>query len=109
MTPSSVMIVAGEASGDVHGAGLCAALRALSPGTRMFGMGGERMRAAGVDLLADVSRRAVVGSTEVVSGLPAFYRVYRRLRTAVEREAPSVLVLVDFPEFNLRLARAARR
>ena len=105
----SVMLVAGEASGDLHGAGLCAALRALAPGARVFGMGGERMRAAGAELLADVSRRATVGGTEAVSGIPAIYRVYRRLRAVVERERPSVLVLIDFPEFNLRLARAGRR
>jgi len=106
---SSIMIVAGEASGDLHGAGLCAALRALAPGTRIFGMGGARMRDAGAELLADVSRRAVVGGTEVVSSVPGFYRVYRRLRAALERERPAVLVLIDFPEFNLRLAGAARR
>jgi lipid-A-disaccharide synthase len=106
---SSIMIVAGEASGDAHGARLCAAICALAPDTRIFGMGGERMRAAGADLLADVSRRAGVGSTEVVSGVPELYRVYRRLRAALEREPPSVLVLVDFPEFNLRLAGVARR
>jgi lipid-A-disaccharide synthase len=109
MTTPSVMIIAGEASGDVHGAGLCAALRELSPGTRVFGMGGERMRAAGAELLADVSRRAGVGGTEVVSSIPGIYRVYRRMRAALQREPPSVLVLIDFPEFNLRLARTARR
>lgn len=106
---SSIMVVAGEASGDLHGAGLCAALRALSPDTRLFGMGGERMRAAGVDLVADVSRRAAVGSTEAVSGIPGLYRVYRSLRRLMERERPDALVLIDFPEFNLILARAARR
>jgi lipid-A-disaccharide synthase len=105
----SIMIVAGEASGDLHGGALCAALRRLAPGTRVFGMGGDCMRAAGADLLADVSRRAGVGSTEVVGSVPALYRVFRRLRAVVEREPPSVLVLVDFPEFNLRLARVARR
>src|SRR5688572_2049717 len=109
MTTPSVMIIAGEASGDVHGAGLCVALRELSPGTRVFGMGGERMRAAGAELLADVSRRAGVGGTEVVSSIPGIYRVYRRMRAALQREPPSVLVLIDFPEFNLRLARTARR
>jgi lipid-A-disaccharide synthase len=109
MTPTSIMIVAGEASGDLHGAGLCAALRTLAPGTRVFGMGGERMRAAGAELLADVSRRAGVGGTEVVSSVPGLYRVFRRMRAVLEREPPSVLVLIDFPEFNLRLARAARR
>jgi lipid-A-disaccharide synthase len=105
----SVMIVAGEASGDAHGARLCAAICALAPDTRIFGMGGARMRAAGVDLLADVSRRAGVGSTEVVASIPALYRVYRLLRESLQREPPSVLVLVDFPEFNLRLAGVARR
>ena len=70
----SIMVVAGEASGDLHGAGLCAAIRTLSPGARVFGMGGERMRTAGAELLADVSRRATVGGTEAVSGVPALYR-----------------------------------
>jgi lipid-A-disaccharide synthase len=105
---SSIMVVAGEASGDLHGAGLCAALRTLAPGTRVFGMGGERMRAAGAEIVADVSRCAVVGGTEAVSSVPALYGVYRRLRRVLERERPGVLVLIDFPEFNLRLARAAR-
>jgi lipid-A-disaccharide synthase len=104
----SIMVVAGEASGDLHGAGLCAALRTLAPGTRVFGMGGERMRAAGAEIVADVSRGAVVGGTEAVSSVPALYRVYRRLRRVLARERPGVLVLIDFPEFNLRLARAAR-
>ena len=103
------MVVAGEASGDLHGAGLCAAIRTLSPGTRVFGMGGERMRAAGAELLADVSHRAAVGGTEAASGVPALYRVFRHLRRVLEEERPGVLVLIDFPEFNLRLARAARR
>ncbi len=103
------MVVAGEASGDLHGAGLCSAIRTLSPGTRVFGMGGERMRAAGVELLGDVSRRAAVGGTEAVSGVPALYRIFRRLRRVLEEEHPDVLVLIDFPEFNLRLARVARR
>jgi lipid-A-disaccharide synthase len=105
----SVMVVAGEASGDMHGAGLCGALHALAPETRVYGMGGERMRAAGAELLADVSRHAGVGSTEVVSSVPGLYRVYRRLRSQLQREPPTVLVLIDFPEFNLRLARVAWR
>jgi len=109
MGTTSVMVVAGEASGDGHGAALCAAIRRLSPGTRVFGMGGARMRAAGAELLADVSVRAAVGGTEAVSGMPALYRVFRRLRRTLADERPDVLVLVDFPEFNLRLARTARR
>ena len=104
------MLVAGEASGDLHGATLCRSLRALAPGCRLFGMGGARMAAAGVELLADVTAAAVVGGTEAVGRLPRLLAAYRRLRRAVGgRERPSVLVLIDFPEFNLRLARSARR
>jgi lipid-A-disaccharide synthase len=102
-----IMIVAGEASGDLHGAMLATALRTLAPGCRMFGMGGSGMRAAGVDILEDPTAAAAVGGTEAVSRVPRLFRAYRRLREAISRERPSVLVLIDFPEFNLRLAAAA--
>jgi len=106
----SIMLAAGEASGDLHGATLCQSLRALAPGCRLFGMGGARMAAAGMDLLADVTAAAVVGGTEALGRLPRLYAAYRRLREALAgRERPGVLVLIDFPEFNLRLARSARR
>ncbi len=104
------MLVAGEASGDLHGAALCRNLRALAPEYRLFGMGGARMAAAGMDLLVDVTSAAVVGGSEALGRVPLLYRAYRRLRAALEGESrPRVLVLIDFPEFNLRLARAARR
>ena len=104
------MIVAGEASGDLHGATLARALRAAAPGARLTGMGGRRMAAEGVELLVDVTTAATVGGTEVVVGFPGLYRAYRRLRAAVTGSGrPDVLVVIDFPEFNLRLARAARR
>jgi lipid-A-disaccharide synthase len=104
------MLVAGEASGDVHGATLCRSLRLLAPDCRLFGMGGARMAAAGMELLADVTSAAVVGATEAVGRLPALYAAYRRLRGALRGAAPpAVLVLIDFPEFNLCLARSARR
>jgi lipid-A-disaccharide synthase len=103
------MVVAGEASGDHHGAALCRALAEQAPGARVFGMGGPAMAAAGAQLLADVSRRAVVGASEAVGGVPALYRTYRRLRGELERQRPAALVVIDFPEFNLRLAAAAQR
>lgn len=104
------MLVAGEASGDLHGATLARALRAAAPGIRLSGMGGRRMAAAGVDLLVDVTARATVGGTEAVRGVPALFGAFRRLRAAVTgSERPDALVVIDFPEFNLRLARAARR
>ena len=104
------MVVAGEASGDLHGATLCRSLRVLAPECRMFGMGGARMAAAGVELLADVTGAAVVGGTEALGRLPRLYAAYRRLSQALAgAERPGVLVLIDFPEFNLRLARSARQ
>src|SRR5918996_1449297 len=107
---SPIMLVAGEASGDLHGATLCHALRTLAPGRPLIGMGGERMAAAGLDRLADVTAAAAVGGTEALGPIPALLRAWRRLRAAFEGPGrPAALVLIDFPEFNLRLARAAHR
>jgi lipid-A-disaccharide synthase len=110
MSGAPVMLVAGEASGDLHGAALCQALRELDPRCRLFGMGGPRMAAQGMKLLVDVTAAAVVGGSEALGQVPRLYRAYRELRGVLEGpERPAVLVLIDFPEFNLRLARAARR
>src|SRR6266850_1391813 len=107
---TAIMLVAGEASGDLHGAGLCRALRGLDPRCRLFGMGGTRMATAGMDLLVDVTANAVVGGSEAIGQVPRLYRAYRGLRAVLSgADRPAVLVLIDFPEFNLRLARAARR
>jgi lipid-A-disaccharide synthase len=106
----AILLVAGEASGDLHGATLAAALRAEAPAARLYGMGGSRMAKAGVEIIADVTGDAVVGHTEALGRLPALWRAYRRLRAALTAEPrPSALVLIDFPDFNLRLAGAARR
>jgi lipid-A-disaccharide synthase len=102
------MVVAGEASGDLHGGALCRAIHAQAPAARLFGMGGRAMAAAGVELRADISGTAVVGFTEVVRRLPDLRRTYRQLANALS-ERPSALVLIDFPGMNLRLARLARQ
>jgi lipid-A-disaccharide synthase len=105
-----IMIVAGEASGDLHGATLCRGLRAVAPGRRLLGMGGGRMGSAGLDRLADVTAAAVTGATEAARSLPTMLRAWRRLRAALlGPDRPAALVLIDFPEVNLRLARVARR
>jgi lipid-A-disaccharide synthase len=105
-----IMVVAGEASGDLHGATLCGALRALAPGRPLLGMGGARMAAAGLERLADVTGAAVIGGTEALGPIPTLLRAWRRLRAALQgARPPAALVLIDFPEFNLRLARVARR
>lgn len=104
------MLVAGEASGDLHGATLCRALRGLAPRCRLSGMGGTGMAAAGMEVLVDVTAAAAVGGTEALGRMPGLYRAYRRLRRALLGAGrPDVLVLIDFPEFNLILARVARR
>ena len=104
------MLVAGEASGDLHGATLCRALHGLAPARPLIGMGGDRMAAAGLTRLADVTGVAVVGGTEALGPLPTLLRAWRRLTAVLKGpHRPAVLVLIDFPEFNLRLARVARR
>jgi len=105
-----IMLVAGEASGDLHGATLCRALRALAPARPLLGMGGDRMAAAGLERLADVTAAAVTGGTEALGPLPTLLRAWRRLRVALEGpRRPAALVVIDFPEFNIRLAGVARR
>jgi lipid-A-disaccharide synthase len=105
----TIVLAAGEASGDLHGAGLCRALATLAPEWRLTGLGGPRMAAAGMEVVADVTEHAVVGGSEALARLPRLYCAFR----AVARELratppPRALVLIDFPEFNLLLARVAR-
>jgi len=103
-------VVAGEASGDLHGARLLAELRRLVPGLAAFGMGGPELRAAGLEAVADSSEVAVVGVVEVLKVLPRIRQVFAALLAAVDRRHPRAAVLIDFPDFNLRLAgRLARR
>lgn len=109
MDSRSILISAGEASGDLHGASLARALSDRVPGIRLFGLGGPQMAAAGVQCLAHASDVAVVGLTEIGRHLGAILRALRRIRQAIERERPAALVLIDFPEFNFRLGRAASR
>lgn len=100
-----LLLSAGEASGEHYGAQLIEALRHRRPRLECFGMGGERMRQAGCDLVVDASRVAVVGLTEVVRHMPRIYGEYRKLLRAVEERRPDAAVLIDFPDFNFRLAR----
>lgn len=103
------LLSAGEASGDAYGAQLIAALRGLSPRATFFGMGGEQMRAAGCELLVHANEVAVVGLVEIVTHLPGIRRRFKHLVAEVARRRPDAAVLVDFPDFNLRLARELYR
>jgi lipid-A-disaccharide synthase len=107
--PPSILISAGEASGDRLGAGLAGALRRRRPDLRLSGMGGPLMERAGVRLVQDAAEVTVVGFAEVVTHLPALHGAMRRLEQSLVEERPDLLVPVDFPDFNLRLAARARR
>jgi len=103
------MIVAGEASGDLHGSRLVAAMLARNPNLGFCGMGGEELERAGVELLCDVSKISVVGVFEVISHLPYIINAQNVLRRKMTQARPGLLILIDFPDFNLLLARKAKR
>ncbi len=104
-----LLMVAGERSGDVYGAGLAAALKSRWGALEMFGCGGDSMRRAGVETLVDANQVSMVGITEVIKGLPRAYRAFRSLVVEVDRRRPQLAVLIDFPSFNLRLAKRLKR
>jgi lipid-A-disaccharide synthase len=108
-TPSgrSVLILAGEPSGDHHAAALATELGARFPDVRLVGTGGARMADAGVDLLAGLDDLSVMGFVEVLPRIPFFRRLTRRLHRLMDEERPDLVILVDYPGFNLRMARAA--
>src|SRR2546423_4020219 len=104
MAPIPLLLSAGDASGDMHAARLATALKPRAD-VSLFGMGGPRMRAAGVEIITDYSEVSVVGITEIVSHLPSLLRAMRRLVSEAERRRPAFAILTDFPGFHLRLAR----
>ena len=104
-----VLIVAGESSGERYGASLVREFRKLHPGTAFFGIGGGRMAAEGVDILFPMEHLAVMGIFEVLSQIPRIRGIFRHLvREAVTRR-PAAAVLIDSPDFNLRLAKKLKR
>ena len=103
------MISAGESSGDRLGAGLADALRRREPSIELVGMGGPKMSDAGVRLVQDAAEISVVGISEVLPRLPQIHRAMKRLERVIADEKPDLLVPIDFPDFNLRLAARAGR
>ncbi len=101
------MVVAGEASGDMHAAALVQALKRIDPKYRYYGVGGEKLREEGVELVADSSAMAVIGLTEVFLKLPSIIKVMNRLTRSFQEKKPAAVILVDYPDFNLVLARKA--
>jgi lipid-A-disaccharide synthase len=103
--PRQLLVVAGEASGDLHGARLLTELRRLIPDLAPFGLGGDEMQAAGLEAVAHSSEISVVGITEVLKILSRAREIFATLLREVDRRRPELAVLVDFPDFNLRLAK----
>ncbi len=99
------LISAGEASGELYGAGLMEALGRRVPGAEFFGVGGQRMRDAGCDTVVDAHKISVVGLAEVVKHLPMIRREFKKVVREAAKRKPDAAILIDFPDFNLRLAR----
>ncbi len=104
-----VLIVAGESSGDLHGGNLISAARELNLPLEFFGVGGSRMRAAGCEILFPVEDLAVMGLTEVICHLPRIHNRFKRLERQLKSAGkPDLLLLIDYPGFNLKLAKVAK-
>lgn len=105
-----VMIVAGEASGDLHGAFLVREMLAINPSIHFFGIGGNKMKEEGVKLLAHAADIAVVGVSEVFSKIGTFIKINSQVRKSMDKLKPQLVILIDFPDFNLNIvARAAKK
>ncbi len=109
MENKKIMILAGEASGDMYGAHLVQAMKAQAPQLEFFGMGGPQMAAAGVIQAVDAATVSVVGISEVFSHLPAILRAARILKKTLLTKKPDLLILIDFPDFNFHIAKFAKK
>lgn len=105
----NVMIVAGEASGDLHGSNLLKSAAEICPQVVFSGVGGAKMRAAGCRILFPSDELSVMGVQEVFAALPRILKRFRQLKQALINDKPELLVLIDFPDFNLRLAKVAKK
>ena len=104
-----IMIVAGEASGDLHGGNLVQAMHKIDPEISFYGVGGRNLKEAGVELIADAADMAVVGLTEVVFKLGMILKVMAQLKALLKKDRPDLIILIDYPDFNLPLAKAAKK
>src|SRR5688572_5070080 len=106
-----IMVVVGETSGDRHAAKLVKAIREADQGGdyRFFGSAGPELRAAGVDAVVAADRLSIVGLLEIGRALPMFLKARRRLLDAAKTRRPDAVILVDFPDFNLKLAKSLKK
>ncbi len=104
-----VMIIAGEPSGDLHGSGLVRELKKRQPDLEVFGVGGDKMKAAGMELIYHIKDLSFMGFVEVLKHLPFIKQIEKRLEETLVQRRPQVLVLMDYPGFNLRFASKAKQ
>lgn len=107
--PKRVLLVAGEASGDLHGGFLVQELQRQLPGVEIAGVGGDHLRARGIDILADVRLLSAAGLVEIISSLRRHHRVMELLKHQMDHQRPDVVVLIDYPGFNLFVAKEAKK
>lgn len=104
---TKVLISAGEASGDIHAAAVTAAIKKLRPDTEVFGMGGDALRQAGGEVLFDIKEHGVMGFAEIICKLPALFRLRNSFVKVMDERKPDCLVVVDYPGFNMKIAKIA--
>jgi lipid-A-disaccharide synthase len=109
MALKKILMVTGETSGDLHGAHLVEAIHQIDPEVQFFGVGGENLERKGMKLLYHSQSLSVVGITEALSKLRTILKALKALKESLDREQPNLIILIDFPDFNLRLAKIARR
>lgn len=107
--PQKILIVAGEASGDMHGAILVKDMLLKNPNLQFFGMGGEKMAAAGVTIVQDINQLALVGLTEVIRNFSIVYKAYKKIKDFIKQQKPDLVIFIDYPGFNLRMAKQAKK
>jgi lipid-A-disaccharide synthase len=109
MKSKKILMVAGEVSGDLHGAHLMEAILRIDPEVQFFGVGGEYLGRMGMKLLYHSQSLSVVGITEVLFKIRSILKALRGLKQSLDQERPDLIILIDFPDFNLRLAKIAHR
>ena len=105
----NILLIAGEASGDLHGSALIAELKKLDPSVNVYGIGGEKMKKAGMNILYPIDRLAFLGFTEVLKHLPFIKKVQREILTLVKEKGIKTAVLIDYPGFNLSIAKRLKK
>ena len=105
----TIMIIAGEASGDMHGANLVREMLKINPALNFYGIGGNKLREEGVKLFANASAMAVVGLTEVISKFGTLFRIIRQVKKSLDEMKPELVILIDYPDFNLYFVAPAAK